>query len=843
MIKASLKSLLSRKVRLMMSTFAIVLGVAFVAGTLIFTDTLSRSFTALFASTVGDVVVEPDGASEYDTNSTATLPASLVDTLADAEGAARADGNVSASGVYVIGDDGKVVGGFGPPALAGNWTDAPTPGGDGLQVVEGEEPSGKNEVVLDEFTVEQSGYQVGDTVPLLLPAGDAKINPTLVGISGFPDGGSLNGASMATFDTKTAQDLFLEGKNVFNNIWVTADDGVSESELQAEVEPLLPDQVKAVTGDEAAEDASSGLLEGIGFISTFLLIFAGIALVVGAFLIVNTFSILLAQRSRELALLRALGASRRQVMWSVQLEALLVGAFGAIAGLLLGVALAFGLRALFGRIGMDISSQEMIFEPRTIVVSLIVGIGVTMVAAWSPARQTTRIAPVQALRDDVALPESSVHRRFLLGVAAIVLGAAAILFGLFVEPPQHLIYVGAGALVVLIGTTAASPVLSRPLLAGARTVYAKLFGTVGNLAGQNTLRNPRRTTATASALMIGLTLASMMAILGASAKASVDQVVEENFVGDYVVSNAVGGEFNPEIAKEMAAVDGVESVVAERFQVMDGPDGSQGVGAIAPADADFFQLDLESGSLDDFADGSVLVSQDYAETLDVSVGDTVTFEGPAGKQKWKVAGVFAENPVLLFPIVTTPESLTKAGFEPADNALFITADPDATGLEERLKEVVADLPIVTVKDEAGFAAEQREPIDQFVLIIFALLGLALVIAVLGIVNTLALSVIERTREVGLLRAVGMGRRQLRRMITLESVVIAVLGTVLGLVLGVLFGIALMYGLRDEGLEALAIPYGQLALFLGLAVIVGVLAAILPARRAARLDVLKAIATE
>jgi putative ABC transport system permease protein len=503
-----------------------------------------------------------------------------------------------------------------------------------------------------------------------------------------------------------------------------------------------------------------------------------------------------------------------------------------------------GIRALFANFGLDLTGQPLVFGPRTILACYVVGVLVTMAAAWLPARRTARIAPVQALRDDIALPETSIHRRLLLGVVGILVGAAAMAAGLFTDVPRGGYVLGLGTLLVLLGVTAVSPVISRPFLGAVQAAYRRVFGTVGNLAGQNALRNPRRTTATASALMIGLALAGTMAILGDSAKASVDQAIEENFVGDYVVSSVFGEPFSPSIATEMAQVDGVDRVVRQRWAQAERDGDFFGIAAIEPADAEFLGIRILDGKLSDFKDGSVLVDEKWAGDEGLEVGDTYTVDKtPKGRLTLTVAGIYADNPVIFFDTVTTMQTLKDQGYPGSDNALVIDAGPDTVGLKNRLDAVVADLPIVTVKDQAEFADEQRAPIDQLVLMIFALLGLALVIAVLGIVNTLALSVIERTREVGLLRAIGLSRRQLRLMITLESVVIAVLGALLGVVLGICFGIAMMYAVRDEGLEVISLPWGQLGVFLAASVVVGVLAAVFPARRAGRLDVLRAIATE
>lgn len=844
MIKAAIKSLLGRKVRLLLSTFAIVLGVAFVSGTLVFSDTLSRSFTALFASTVGDVVVQPLGAqTEQGTPSSKTLPASLVDELEKVDGVARVDGNVNAFGVYVVGTDGKVVGGLGPPSIGSNWTNAPSPGGVGLEIESGgREPQGLREVLLDDKTAEKAGYEVGDTVKILLPRGTAQFEAELVGILGYPEGGSLNGATLTLWDTPSAQELFQDGNDVFNDIWVTAEDGVSQVELRDAVDPVLPADVEAVTGDQAADDAADQLLEAIGFITTFLLVFAGIALVVGAFIIVNTFSILVAQRSRELALLRALGASRRQVTWSVQLEAFVLGMLGATIGLGLGVLLAMALRVLFGQFGLDLSGQPLVFGPRTVVASYAVGVLVTMTAAYFPARRTGRISPVQALSDDIALPETSIRRRLLFGVLLVAGGLVSLVFGLLLDVPKPLAFVGAGVLAVLLGVAAASPVISRPLLAAAAAYYGWRHGTVGVLAGQNSLRNPRRTAATASALMIGLALAGTMVVIADSAKASTDAAIEDAFVGDYVVSNVFNGEFNSAIADQMADVEGVADIVRMRFQFLLVDNDQDFATALDPSAVGPLDLEVVDGS-GEMQDGTVLVQRFYADEKGLEVGDSIDVEVPAGKQSWQVVGIVEDTPILFTGVVTTIGTFDAAGFEPADNALIVYEEDGATGVKDRLDDIVKELPVVTVLDQQEFADERRASIDQFLLIIFALLGLALIIAVLGIVNTLALSVIERTREVGLLRAIGLSRKQLRKMIRLESIIISLLGAVLGVAMGIVFGVLITYALRDEGLEIISVPVLQLGVFFVLALVIGVLAAVLPARRAARLDVLQAIATD
>ena len=388
--------------------------------------------------------------------------------------------------------------------------------------------------------------------------------------------------------------------------------------------------------------------------------------------------------------------------------------------------------------------------------------------------------------------------------------------------------------------------IGRPFVAVVAAVYRRAYGTVGRLAGQNALRNPRRTAATASALMIGLALVSTMSIVGASAKASVDATIEENFLGDLVVSNVIGVPFSPSIANRIEKTAGVESVTRLRYAIGDYQGHGQGLMGVDPATLDdVVRIEMAAGSTADLTDGTVIVSENKAEDDNLEVGDAISYTMPSGKQRYEVVGIYRSNPVLGFPFTTTLDTLLDAGFQDADNYLLITREQgaDAAALQATIEQQTAALPTVTVKDQHGYAEEQRGPIDQMLVLIYALLGLALVIAVLGIVNTLALSVIERTREVGLLRAVGLSRRQLRTMIRLEAVVISLLGAVLGVAMGIVFGLVLMSSLREEGLEVISVPWLQLLAFVGVSGLVGVLAAVLPARRAARLDVLTAIATE
>lgn len=843
MFRVALKSLLDRKLRLLLSTSAIILGVGFVAGSLVFTDMLESGFDKIFSRAVGDVVVrDKAGVGEFGTTTDKTVPASLVADLAALPGVARADGNVSNQSTFVIGRDGKAIGGQGAPGLGLNWNDAPGQGGQPVvTVVDGRPPERAGEVALDTRTAERAGYDVGDQLKLVTSSStEDQLEATLVGTFEFADGGTLAGASLTAFDTKTAQQLFLGGRDEFNDIWVSAEPGVSQDQLRDTVAAALPAGDVAVTGEQEAADNAEGLGQALSFIRTFLLVFAAISLFVGAFLIVNTFAMLLAQRSRELALLRALGASTRQVFASVVAEAVVVGLIGSTLGLAFGLLLAKGLQALFGLVGLDLAGQSLVVSPATIVASYVIGILVTVLAAVMPAWRTRRIAPVQALGDTVALPESSLLRRFVGGLVLLAGGVALMALGLLGDVPRAGWTTLAGAVAVLLGAAIASPVLGRPLLDGVRRLFSAGFGTVGQLAGENTRRNPRRTASTASALMIGLALAGAVAILATSGKATTATVIEDTFAGDFVIGNVSNQPFSSAVADRVAAVDGVTQVMRQRFGI-GSIDGDFAVlGGLDPAGlGPVVKVDVVEGDLADLGPGSVVIDSSFADSHHLHVGDPVTYTLAQGEEDLEVAAVIEPAPLLALP-ATTLDGLARLGFPQEDATVFV-AGPTAS--VDDLEAAVGDNPFVTVNDRAGLVQQQNDQADQGLLMIYGLLALALIIAVLGIVNTLALSIIERTREIGLLRAVGMTRGQLRRLVTLESVAMSLLGTAMGLVLALFFGVAVWRAFRDDGLTELAIPVLQLSLFAVAAVVVGVLAALFPARRAAKLDVLDAIATE
>lgn len=846
MLKVTWRNLAARKLRLLLSAFAIVLGVAFVAGSLIFTDALDGSFDDIVDGSTADVEIAYHGATSWDSGpDSRVIDASVVGRLAELPEVASVHPWTQLSTVFVIGSNGKVVGGNGAPGLAFNYNGAKAiTGRPILTLQEGALPDGAGQVALDGATADRAGYDIGDTVRLVTPGRPPTIEAELTGTVRFGAGG-LNGATLTILDRQWMQDQFFGGQDVYNSISLTAADGVSQQELADAAQQVLPKGVEARTGDAVVEDTKNQIDQIMGFLNTFLLVFAAVSLVVGTFLIINTFSILVAQRSRELALLRALGASRGQVNRSVLLEALGVGLVGSTLGLIGGYGLAIALKALFGAFGLDIGDARFAIAPRTVVASYAVGILVTVAAAYLPARRASRVAPVQALRDDVAMPESSLHVRMLVGSLLVAVGAASMAAGLMDLGGNALIEIGAGMLAMLIGVALLSPLVGRPFIRLFGVAF-RPFGSIGRLATENSLRNPRRTAATASALMVGLALMTMMSILGSSASASTDEAIKTGLTSQFIVSNAVGQPFSTDVARQIRTLDSVDTVASLRYAsaTVDGKPAF--MAAVDPEDLSaVMDVPLDAGSLGELTDGTVFVGASTAERRGLKVGDrlTVTFQG--GKAEVVVAGILGTGSALPAEWLITQKTLAKGGLAPLDSMLFVkkAVGVSTADLREDVDAITADLPTVTLKDPQEFADEQKAQINQLLYLIYGLLVLSVFIAALGVVNTLALSVIERTREVGLLRAIGISRRQLRTMIRLESIVIAVFGAVLGLAMGLAFGVTLMRSLEDEGLSAIVVPWATLVAFVVASAVVGVLAAVFPARRAAKLDVLRAISTE
>ena len=846
MLKLTLRNLFARKVRLVMSGLAIVLGVAFLSGVLVFSNGLSSTFDSIIYSSTPDGVVRAEQTASFNSapaQTTLTISPEAVDELGALPEVARADGDVQGLGMSLLASDGTLVGGTGAPTLAFNHTDGPNMAGEApMELTSGRWPTAPDEIVLDDGAASNGDYALGDEVKLLAPFGKSDRTATLVGTAEF-NGGGTAGATLLVFSTEGAQDLFLEGADAYTQVSLTAADGVSQEQLAAAATKVAPDGFEAVTGDQVAEESQDAVGQFLDVISTFLLVFAIIAVIVGGFIIVNTFTILVAQRSRELALLRALGASRRQVTQSVLLEAVVMSALAATVGIGLGWLLARALAALFRVVGLDISSDALTLDVQSVVISYVVGIGVTLVAAFLPARRAGKVAPVAAMRADAAPVRDSLRRRTIIGGVLMAVGVVFAVIGVLGAPGPDAVWIGIAAGIWILTAAAISSVIGRPVLVLCRALFGRLFGTTGRFAGENALRDPRRTGATASALMIGLALVSCIGVLATSLNASVDDVVDEQFTSDFLVQSSNFLPFTTAVGDDLAQVDGVAVVSRQQYTGAQVGDSTVLVTGNDDAFNDIYDLDVVDGHQDLQGD-EALVSKDFADDHDLQVGSPLELTFLGGKTlDLEVAGI-VDGSQTTGQVSVPLDLLAGAGVPRQDTSLSIMlapgADPVAVG--KALDESVKSTPIVAVYDKQEFAESIRDQVNQLLYMIYGLLALAIVIAVIGIVNTLGLSVIERTREIGLLRAIGMSRPRLRRMITLESVAIAVLGAVLGMALGLVIGVLLRQSLKDN-LTSLGLPLGQLLVFLVIAVVVGVLAAILPAIRASRLNILDAIATE
>lgn len=844
MLRTAWRSLLHHSLRLALSGLAIVLGVGFVVGTLIFTDTLNSTFSSLFEDTTADVVVTPAQTigDSIQIGSVATIPASMLSTVRDVAGVDKAAGVILADGITIIGGDGAPIGTQGAPRFGTNWEDDEelTP----FRLTDGRGPAAPAEVALDSVSAQTGDYAIGDEVRLVGP--DGPFEASLVGIFRYGTSGNLAGATIAAFDTSSAQGLVLGGADAYTEIDAVAATGATQDAVAASVRDALGADVIVRTGQEAADEAAAAISEGLAFVNVFLLVFAGIALFVGTFIILNTFSMLVAQRSRELALLRAIGATRGQVTRSLVVESALVGLVGSVIGIALGVAVAFGLQALFGAIGAEIPTDGLVVAPRTVVVGLVVGVVATVAAALAPAVRAARIAPMAALRDDATLPSRSLRLRAVVGGVLLVLGAAGMVAGAATGGSEGSPLVGLGVLGALVGAIVVSPAIARPLVRTLGFAFPRLFGTVGRLAVENAERQPRRTAATASALMIGLALVSALTIFAMSAKASINAVIDEVIGAEFIVSNgAQRTPIAPTTAADLAAVPGV-AVVSPVAAVPAEVDGS--VTAVVAIDPSTFgqvvSITPAEGALADLGDDGLAIDVKTAESAGLGIGDVVPIRFVDSSHDFRVEAVY-ESAGEFSGYVVSRAAVTALGMDPADRIVYVKAEPgaDLAQVQSALEAAVAADPTVQVQSQAQFAEEITSNVDQVLLVMVMLLSLAVLIAVLGIVNTLVLSVAERTREIGMLRAVGALRRQVRTMIVLEALVIAVFGAVVGLALGVGFAVAFQRTLVDEGITVLDIPWVGLVLFLVVAGVVGVLAALWPAYRAGRLNVLRAIATE
>jgi putative ABC transport system permease protein len=843
-LKAALRSLLARKVRLVLTSLSIVLGVGFMAGTYVLTDTMTRAFNELVDTGLSaiDVLVRSSNAFTAQTSSLEErepMPASVLADVQGVPGVAEAVGDVLGYAQIVDPATGKVIGTFGPPTAASGWNDL-----NGFTLKPGgSPPSGEDQVVIDAATAEAHGIEVGDRVQILFEGPPSEFE--VVGVAGYGDGGSLFGATWALFDLPTAQRMLgREGR--LDSVSVVAEDGVSGVELQRRIAEVLPDGVEAVTAATVVSEAQDQISTGLGFLRTAFLVFAFVALFVGAFIIFNTFAIIVAQRTRELALFRTLGASGRQVMTSVVVEALVVGLVSSALGALVGIGIAALLKGVLNATGFDIPASGTVILPRTFVVSVLVGTIVTVVAAVVPARRAARVAPIEALREAQDRPGRSLRFRLVSGAVVLALGLGALLYGLFGAEENALQLVGLGVAFTFVGVAMLTPLIARPV-AAALGLPIRATGVPGKLGRENARRNPRRTAATASALMIGLGLVVFVAVFGASARASTAAILERTLKADFILTSPTFGGFSTAAAGDMRWVAGVDVASEVRQAEVHINDSTSFLSAVDPTTLpSVAEVGIVGGSIADLArPETIAVLDDVASDNGWGIGDRIAVEFPAtGEVDLEVVGLYSENGLIGDYAI----SLETFGDNVAQNLdVFVLikaqAGADVATVQSDLEDALGRYPNIEVQDQAGFRDKYATFLNQVLNLITGLLFFAVIIALFGVMNTLYLSIHERTRELGLLRAVGLTRRQTRSMVRWEAVIISVMGALFGVIVGIAFGWALQQALAPRGLSEFGIPGAQLAIYVVVAAVLGVLFAIFPARRAARLNVLEAIAYE
>lgn len=849
MFRVAFKGLLGHKLRFVLTTLAVVLGVTFISGAFVLTDSMEGAFDDLLGTVyeTADVYVRSGAsfdvsAAEFEAGGRPTLDEDLGDDLVALDGVADVVPGVEGPVNFIDPDGDPIV--SQAPSFGFNWSDTANP----LTLREGREPRATGEITMDVSTFEAHDFQLGSDVDVAGPQGISTF--TLVGVTGFGDSDNLLGATIATFTIEDAQELFDKAGQIdeFALIGDGSSDPAALRETVAAAARDLGVDAEVTTATDRAADESAEIGEALGFLTTVLLAFAGIALFVGSFLIANTFSIIVAQRSREFALLRAVGASSRQVRTAVLLEALLVGIVASTIGLLLGIGFAKLLPVLLEAAGMELPTGGTVLAPRTIVASYVVGVVVTVVASILPARRASRVAPVEAMRGAATAPSASLTRRTIAGAVLAVGGGVLLVLGLAGQVPEPLIVVGLGAALAFIGVSLLAPLLADPLARVLGAAPAR-FSVPGRIARGNARRDPRRTASTASALMIGLALVSAVSILTASVQGAVADTLNDQLRADFIVQQG-GGAMPPQpmpasVAEDLKADPAVAAVTPLRMsQASDGEDVLSLVAVDVTVVEDLIAMGDTEGDIAALGPAQIALLEDVATSRDLGIGDSLTLMFRDGTEvDYEVAVLYPNSDLIGTAYLLSLDGLAEGTARGVDLALLASADGDLDAARAAIDDAVAAAPGATVNDQAEFREAQEASIDTVLNLMLGLLLLAIIIALLGITNTLALAVIERTREIGLLRAVGMERKQTRRMVLWESVIVAAFGAILGIAVGTFLGWAVVQALADEGVQRLVLPGGQLITYAVVAIIAGVLAAAFPAWRASRLDVLKAVTVE
>jgi putative ABC transport system permease protein len=846
----ALKSLWARKTRAFSTTVAVVIGVAFMAGSYVLTDTIFAAFDDIFSESLKgtSVVVTAKNPVEQENGEVPTISASLLPRIEKTPGVRLASGAIFTPGGFFDARNGDAIGSkFAPKFISSTQPD----GLESLTYVTGHAPRGPSEASLDEAGAEDSNLKVGDRIKIV-GQGSAQTF-TLVGLTHLGSA-SFGGASIAQVTLPVAQAI-THKRGRFDQISIAADKGVSATALKRRIQSEMPDSTRVETATENADRSSEEIRDNLGFFQTFLLVFAFIALFVGAFLIFNTFSITVAQRVTEFGMLRTLGASRRQILSTVIVEAVAIGLVGALLGIAGGFLVALLLKSLFVSFGIDLPTTGLVLEARTVVVSLLVGVLVTLISSLVPALRSTRVPPIAAIH--AVAPSPTRRRRALYLVLSALLGLGGlglVLIGLFGggDAGTAAGAIGGGALAIVLAVSLFSPRLVPPLAAVSGWPLERLRRLTGRLARENAQRNPSRTAVTAAALMIGLALVAFVTVFAAGLKSSVAQVVDENFAGGIVIQNTDGFSPIPAGAATAAeAVPGVKSVAtirSARAKVV-GSGATAEVAAPTPNIGEALEVEWKKGgpsTLRNLRDGEAIVSDSFASSHDLGLGDSVRLLTQTGrKPAFRIVGEFDSKLDLLGSVLVTQPVLAREFAQTQDRFDFVLTEPGADAGEVQAlltKGSEAAFPTTEVLNQQELKESREDQVNQLVSLFYVLLALAVLVSLFGIANTLALSIYERTRELGMLRAIGMSRRQVRTMIRYEAVITALIGAILGMVLGLVFATLMAQPLKDEGFT-LSYPVGSLILLLLFAAVAGVLAAIAPARRASRLDVLEALQYE
>ncbi|MGH3005082.1 MAG: ABC transporter permease [Gaiellaceae bacterium] len=859
MIRVALKGLLGRKLRAVLTALAIILGVAMMSGTYVLTDTIDSAFSQIFDESYAgtDVVVSGEGADISFQGLQSQAPPideSLVEEVQALPNVEMASGGIfDETNTKIIGSDGKAVNTQGAPSLGlgidtGPEVDRFNP----LNLVDGRWAEGDGEVVIDAGVADREGYEVGETIQIstLQPKQDFEV----VGIARFGDVDSLGTATFAVFDLTTAQTL-LDRQGQVDEISVAGVEGTTPEQLISEIQPVLPENAQVRSGLVEAQEDKDEISEFTSFIEYFLLAFAGIALFVGAFVIFNTLSITVAQRTREFATMRTVGASRRQILWSVIVEALTIGILASIIGLFAGLGLAISLNELFKALELELPTANTVFATRTIVVSLLVGTIITLVAGLFPAIRATRVPPIAAVREGYTLPRSR-FAPFAPYVALLTIALSLFLLGYAMFRDElatgsRLLSIAGGVVLLFVGIAMISSRLVRPLAAVVGWPARAIGGAAGKLARGNSVRNPGRTAATAAALMIGIALVTFVAVLANGMKASNREAIEDQVVSDYVVTAQDG--FSPFVAAagdSVAESSDAELVAQVRADLGEVNGSSTYVTGIEPDTIlETYSFDWKEGSdsvISELGGDGAIVDASFAEDNEIVVGDGIAVLTPSGQTlDVRVRGLYEPPPFypLLGGVSVTKDTFDSVYERPRNQFTFVNVAGEPTdGTTESLVAATADFPDAKVQTRDAWITQQDEDFNQFLTMLYVLLALSVIVSIFGMINTLVLSVFERTRELGMLRAVGMTRRQARRMVRHESVITALIGAALGLPLGIFLAALVTRALGEFDIR-FSVPLGQLVIFAIVAVIVGIVAAIMPARRAARLNVLRALQYE